>query len=101
MKGDGIPLTPASIPFYQVRRLAAAQQIREVTVAQPVERVGALAQGAEQLEAFAEGFRHMVGLQGARLIESGRAAQARCEIIEIDEKIVPALFAGGGGLDGD
>src|SRR5271170_1823348 len=43
----------------------------------------------------------MFRLQGARLIEGGRTAQARREIVEIDQKVIPALFAGGRGLESE
>ena len=62
------------------------QQIGEVAVAQPIQRVRALAQRAEQLDALAERLRHVFRLQGARLIECGRAAMRGREIVEIDQK---------------
>src|ERR1700733_11978134 len=85
---------PSLRPLSPVCGLASAQKIGEEAVGRSVQRIGRFARGAQQLEAFAEGFGHMVGLQGARLIEGGRAAQTRGEIIEIDEEIVPALLAG-------
>ena len=72
-----------------------AQQMSEIAVAQPVERVGSLPQRAKQLHPLAESFQHMLRLQRARLVEGGGAALGGREIIEIDQKIVPALLARG------
>src|SRR6266403_4723975 len=73
----------------------------EIAVAQPVERVRPLTQRPKQLDPFAESLRHMFGLQGARLIERGRAADRRGKIIEIDQEVIPAFFPGGGRLESE
>ena len=78
-----------------------AQQMREVAVAQPIQRIGSLAQRAEQLGALAECLRHVLRLQRARLIERRHAAVRGREIVEVDQEIVPALFAGRGGLQSE
>src|SRR6266403_2400088 len=67
----------------------------KIAVAQPIERVRPLAQGPKQLEPFAESFRHMLRLQGAGLIERGRAAERRCKLVEIDQEVIPARIPGG------
>ena len=73
------PSRPKSSPVCSGRRRQSAlltQQMGEVAVAQPIERIGPLAQRAKQLHPFTEGLRNVLGLQGTGLIERGRAAQA-------------------------
>src|SRR5260370_29700798 len=73
----------------------------KIAVSQPIERVRPLTQRPKQLDPFAERFRHMFGLQGARLIERGRTAERRRKIIEIDQEVIPARIAGGRRLESE
>src|SRR5882757_10325339 len=95
------PSRPRSYRACEPRPTLLAQEVGEITVAQSIHRIGALAQRAKQLDALAEGLRHMFRLQGTRLIEGGRAAVRRGEIVEVDQKVVPTLLAAGRGLQGE